>query len=90
MVAPQSRTLVRYRNMIARQPPTLLGCAPALRTNRGTGACSRRPLAVNRRREQGDGAVFAMTLRVSKCSRANAPCMLGEGVVSLFSFPLNT
>ena len=29
MVAPQSRTLVRYRNMIARQPPTLLGCAPA-------------------------------------------------------------
>ena len=29
MVAPQSRTLVRYRNMIARQPPTPLGCAPA-------------------------------------------------------------
>ena len=42
------------------------------------------------RGEQGTGCVFAMTLRVSKCSRANAPRVLGEGVVPLFSVPLNT
>lgn len=83
MVAPQSRTLVRYRNMIARQPPTPLGYAPALRTSRG----DRGVFAKASRGEQRTGCVLTMTLRVSKCSRANALCMLGEGVLSLSPSP---
>lgn len=75
MVAPQSRTLVRYRNMIARQPPTPLGCVVVLAheaspANGGAGALMR---CVN------VGYVAA--------SFANAPCVLGEGVVSLSPSP---
>ena len=59
MVAPQSRTLVRYRTMIARQPPTPPGCALAAheqgdggvfakpsRDEQGTEVCSRCPFAL--------------------------------------------
>ena len=49
MVASQSRTLVRYRNMIARRAPSPLGCALAAH-EQGTEACSQRPFAVNRGR----------------------------------------
>lgn len=82
MVAPQSRTLVRYQNMIARQPPTPLGCVVVLAheaspANEGVQARScdvrsctprRPPLAVNRGR-----GLFAITLlRSQALSREHA------------------
>lgn len=77
MVAPQSRTLVRYRNMIARQPPTPLGCVVVLAheaspANEGGGA----------------GALLrGVNVGYAAASFANAPCVLGEGVVSLSPSP---
>lgn len=76
MVAPQSRTLVRYRNMIARQPPTPLGCAVVL-------AHEASPA-----NEGGAGALLrCVNVGYAAASFANAPCVLGEGVVSLSPSP---
>lgn len=79
MVAPQSRTLVRYRNMIARRAPLPCGCVVVL-------AHEASPA-----NEGGAGAlVRCVNVGYAAASFANAPRMLGEGVLPLFSFPLNT
>ena len=56
MVAPQSRTLVRYRDMIARRAPPP---AHRVRVNRGEQG------------RTGDGGAFMMTLRTLRRTRAN-------------------
>ncbi len=79
MVAQQSRTLVRYRNMIARQPPMPLGCVVVLAHEAGPANGG------------GAGALLrCVNVGYVAASFANAPCVLGEGVHPLFSFPLNT
>lgn len=76
MVAPQSRTLVRYRNMIARQPPTLLGCVVVL---------AHKASPAN---EGGAGALLRyVNVWYAAASFANAPRVLGEGVLSLSPSP---
>ena len=76
MVAPQSRTLVRYQNMIARQPPTPLGCVVVL-------AHEASPA-----NEGGAGALLrCVNVGYAAASFTNAPCMLGEGVLPLSPSP---
>lgn len=76
MVAPQSRTLVRYRNMIARQPPTPLGCVVVL-------AHEASPANGG-----GAGALLrCVNVGYAAASFANAPRVLGEGVLSLSPSP---
>ena len=76
MVASQSRTLVRYRNMIARQPPTPLGCVVVL-------AHEASPA-----NEGGAGAlVRCVNVGYAAASFANAPRVFGEGVISLSPSP---
>lgn len=76
MVAPQSRTLVRYRNMIARQPSTPLGCVVVL-------AHEASPA-----NEGGAGALLrCVNVGYAAALFANAPRVLGEGVVPLSPSP---
>lgn len=76
MVAPQSRTLVRYRNMIARQPPTPLGCVVVL---------AHKASPAN---EGGADALLRyVNVGYAAASFANAPRVLGEGVLSLSPSP---
>ena len=78
MVAPQSRTLVRYRNMIARQLPTPLGCVVVLahEASPADGGCRR---------------ALAMRERCVRCGiiRERAVRAWRRGPFP-FSFPLNT